>query len=155
MWHWHTLSHNSLCSDISHRRKSFQSIKFFLPDKSQKSISVYQWPHKGTIYRSAISVTVLNVLYVCPVYSSNLLLFLFHYYRTAIPLFCFSVSCSFSLRSKILNTDHCVQTVLQHPMVICCYQICLNKNHHIRNIVSCSGFFGRQISYSTKMGLDT
>ena len=31
-------------------------------------MSVYQWPHKGTtIFRSAISVTVSNIMYICPV----------------------------------------------------------------------------------------
>jgi len=63
----------------------------------KKNISVYQWPHKGTIFRSAISVPNLNVLYVCPVFSGDLVLFVSHSDDTALFLFLlFSFLFSFS-----------------------------------------------------------
>ena len=66
--------------------------RLYLSDKSEKNISVYQWPHKGATFRSAIAVPHLRVLYVCPVFRSDLVLFNFHSDGTAdflFLLFCF------------------------------------------------------------------
>jgi len=52
--------------------------------RKKKNISVYQWPQKGTIFRSGSSVTVLNILYVWPVFRSDLILFLLHSVSTAV-----------------------------------------------------------------------
>jgi len=55
---------------------------------------------KGTIFRSGISVLRLNFLYVCPVFRSDFILFVFHSDVTSV--FCgFSTSYFLSLFVKI------------------------------------------------------
>jgi len=61
--------------------------------RKKKNFSVYKWSHKGTIICSFISVPILKVLYVCPVFRSNLVLFIFHSDVTAVFIFCCSASC--------------------------------------------------------------
>jgi hypothetical protein len=83
-----------LCALISHRDQNLLKIsRISRPDDSERNISVYQWPHRGgggrAIFRPAISVPLLKLLYVCPVVRSNLVLFIFHSDGRAVFLFLF------------------------------------------------------------------
>jgi hypothetical protein len=72
-------------------------------DKLEKKNSLYQWPHKGNLFRSGTSVPLLKVLYVCPVLRRELVLCLFHSEGTADSLFLlFGFFLSFSVFKSII-----------------------------------------------------
>jgi len=97
-----TFKPRTVCALISPTDQNlFKFIQFFPLGQLGKTISGYQWPHKGTIFRSAISVTVLNILYMCLVFGSDSVLFFFHSDAQLFCFFYFSASYFFSLWSNL------------------------------------------------------
>jgi len=91
----------NLCALISPTDQNLSKISSFSARTNRKNIPVYQWPHKGTNFRSDLSVTVSNIMYVYPVFRGDLVLFNFHSDAQLFFFFCFSGSYFFSLWSKL------------------------------------------------------
>jgi len=64
--------------DISHKPISFDNIHSFLLGELRKYFSLQVAPKGVRIFHSGISVSLLNLLYTCPIFLSNLVLFLLH-----------------------------------------------------------------------------
>ena len=117
---------------ISPKNRYLLKYQVFPVHRIYKNISIYNWPRKGRVFRSGISVPLLKFLYACSVFRSNVVLFLsnlvecfFFFVCSLVPLF--------SLWSNLHFVFHSTQKSWPHAMKNCCYQNCLNMNHHLMN----------------------
>jgi hypothetical protein len=91
---------------------SLKISRFYLSDKWEKNSSAYQWPHNGVTFSSAIAVPILKVLYVCPVFCSDVVLFIFYFDGTAVFHFLlFGFLFSFSVLKSVLYDSFSAQTL--------------------------------------------
>jgi len=122
-WHWYRPK-----TDI------FWNIKFFLLGELRKIFLSTSGHTRGRIFLSGIPVVLLNFLYVCPVFSSNLVLFLFNSDWRDLFFFLLFGSCFLSLRSNLNFAFYSMHKPWPHAMKNCCYQKCLNMDHHLMYI---------------------